>query len=72
MVQNQLNNTSSSTIDIDANQLLVLIMFGALLVVMIIGFMLSKVFKAPKIHSKFARKNSFGTLNTVVATKTNK
>ena len=40
-------------------------LFGLCVLVVIAG----KVFKHPKMHSKFGRKNSFGTLNTVATGK---
>ena len=36
--------------------------------VILLTFVASKIFKHPELHSRFGRKNSFGTLNTV-ATK---
>ena len=44
---------------------------GALMGLCILVLVASLVFKHPKMHSKYGRKNSFGTLNTVATGKTN-
>eukprot|EP00835_Amoeboradix_gromovi_P002158 NODE_116_length_19003_cov_0.233707.p3 type:complete len:531 gc:universal NODE_116_length_19003_cov_0.233707:16928-18520(+) len=45
---------------------------GGLLAAILLVFVAAKVFKHPKMNSKFGRKNSYGTLNTVASRRTAK
>ena len=54
------------------SQWVLIALFGGFVGLCILTFVASKIFKHPKIHSKFGRKNSFGTLNTMNTVKTTK
>ena len=56
----------------NADPFLVYGILGALAGLCILVVIGSFIFKHPKMHSKYGRKNSFGTLNTVATGKTNK
>ena len=45
--------------------LVVVILLGGLFVTFLLAVILNKILKTPKLRSKFARKNSYGTLNTI-------
>ena len=58
------NPSNSTSLDLTESPILYLVL-GALVVIMVSLLLAAKFIKHPKIHSKFGRKNSFGTLNTV-------
>ena len=64
----KINNEEKNTTD--GNPTLVLILVGGLVGLCFIVFIASFLIKKPKIHSKFGRQNSFGTLNTMATKKT--
>ena len=52
------------------NSIYLLGALGAFVGLVVILLIMSRVVKHPKMHSKFGRKNSFGTLNTMVSKQT--
>ena len=55
--------------DLNTSLELIYVLIGCLAALCILVLIASLVFKHPKLHSKYGRKNSFGTLNTVSTTK---
>ena len=51
--------------DLPISLTLIYALLGGFGGVCLLGFIASKIFKNPKMNSRFGRKNSFGTLNTV-------
>ena len=61
-------NINKSNLEGDPNSLIVYLLIAGIVVLCAILVVSSRFVKNPKINSKFGRKNSFGTLNTVQTT----
>ena len=65
--------TTPSDVDpqllLETQNFLIYALVGGFIFVCILAVIASFIFKHPKMHSKFGRKNSFGTLNTVNTTR---
>ena len=66
----QLTTEKQSLKDSNIDMVLLYGLAGAFIGLCILVFVASKVFKSPKLHSKFGRRTSFSTLNTVTTKAT--
>ena len=62
----------ADTSTLEPNLIFVFLSIGGLFALCVVVFIFGKLIKDPKMNSKFGRKNSFGTLNTVNTVESNK